>query len=183
MASEMHATVRGWILSILTRRPDVVSLAMRERSKFEGWLKFELGAVAQANGMKSVVVESSREQVQSRADLGFIAGEDHWQVELKTPNTNWRMEGVATKTRPITKNITSIISDARKLAGAGGRGLVAFVLFPVPTGDNRWQRYLGRISESLGIRLSEEGHCTRAVVPLCGEHACEAIVCCFEYPA
>lgn len=115
-----------------------------------------------------------------RSDLSLVINNQTHFIELKTPNTSWCMVGVATKTRPITKNINSIIEDAYKLRAAAVVGIVAFVLFPVPCGDCRWLSYLKRIASELGISLTEAEHCSSVQIESTPGDSCEAIVCCFQ---
>lgn len=66
------------------------------------------------------------------------------------------MDGVLARTRPITKNIRGVIIDAGKLRQCPGDGIVAFCLFPVEAGDDRWLDYLKRIDSELSIGLSPD---------------------------
>src|SRR5687768_15519008 len=97
--SDMHETLRQWIFEVLKNHHGVMSIAMRQRAKFEGWLKFELAAHAEMSGATNVVVEASLPDG-GRSDLSFDVNGVRYDVELKTPNTNWRMPGVAETTRP-----------------------------------------------------------------------------------
>lgn len=171
-------TVRDWIVEVLTSRPEVTQLAVRQRAKFEGWLKFELAAEAERGGARDIVLEAPLPTGNMRADLGFSLNGTALVVELKTPNANWRMAGVENKGRPVTMNIDSIIVDGNKMRDAGG-GIVAFTFFPVPVGDNRWREYLQRIASQLEVPLSEADHCTRVAVRL-GPGDAEIIVCAFR---
>jgi hypothetical protein len=171
--------VRTWIASIIGSRADVMALAMSQRAKFESWLKFELAARAVKEGARELILEAPSESG-TRADLGFTYESEQYHLELKTVNANWRMDGVQTKTRPITKNIQSVIDDARKLEHCPGKGLVAFVLFPIPVADDRWLVYLDRIGAATGIQLSESRHCTRVTLTLADGNGGQAVVCCFE---
>lgn len=175
---QIHEQVRTWIAEILATRDEVVGIAIRQRAKFEGWLKFELAALAESRGAVASVESSYGNRM--RADVLIALDERHYLVELKTPNTNWRIGGVQDKVRPITKNIKSIIDDAAKLSGNGNSGVIAFVLFPVPSGDCRWHTYIRRISKGIGRPLTEEGNCSRVQVHLQPDQQCEAVVCCFE---
>lgn len=175
---EPHQILRDWIVGILEERQDVLNLAARQRAKFEGWLKFELAAFAESKCPGQTVIEASYGD-NKRSDLSLEIKNERVFIELKTCNTNWRMSGADSKHRPITKNIKSIITDAEKLREDHVRGLVAFVLFPVPLSDNRWHEYLDRISRSLSVNLSEQRHCARVEVVLNGTAWCEVIVCCF----
>src|SRR6266700_5182540 len=123
---EADILVRTWIADVIERRSDLVAIAMRQRAKFEGWLKFELAAYAQLKGAAEVTVEAATDDSSgSRHDLTFYYGAERCNVELKTCNTNWRMKGVLVKTRPITKNVAGTIKDAGKLQNCVGHGVVA----------------------------------------------------------
>lgn len=182
----MHEKCRQWIVGILQGRLSLVALAVRQRAKFEGWLKFELGFCAEREGAGPVrVEESSGKRGFSKrgfSDVCFRSGKTLYYVELKTSNTNYRVPGVVKKSRPITINIASIVKDAKKLRHCSGRGIVAFVLFPIRKGDSRWMRYLQRIGRKLNTTLSEKDHCTRVCVPIEDDKLCEVVVCCFPYP-
>ena len=159
---EVDALVRGWIVEVIRAHSGLLTIAVRQRAKFEGWLKFELAAHAVANGAIGVEVEASADEgARSRADLTFFVSGSRCDVELKTCNTNWRMDGVLNRTRPITKNISGIVTDAKKLQNCSGVGIVAFCMFPVSSGDDRWIDYLTRIGAEVGTQLSPREHATR----------------------
>ena len=170
--------IREWIVTILETRAEVLDIAIRQRAKFEGWLKFELAVLAESKG--AIVSVEAPYGDTSRADVSVTMNGCCYFVELKTPNTNWRIGGVQNKHRPITKNIRSVADDAAKFVGQGVRGVVAFVLFPVPVGDCRWHKYLRRIGEMADKPLTEERHCSRVKMRLRTGQQCEAVVCCFE---
>ncbi|MDP2856421.1 MAG: hypothetical protein Q8P50_00360 [Bacillota bacterium] len=181
----MHETVRKWMADVLKSHSAPVSIALRQRAKFEGWLKFALAAHAEQNGATNVEVEaqlSESGQTRSRSDISFRWNGARYDVELKTPNTNWRMPGVDEKTRPITKNISCIVDDARKLASGDGEPLVAFVIFPVPPGDQRWRECLERIGRELGISLSPEHHADQVNLPISSRHTADVVICCVSVP-
>lgn len=178
-----HDIVRAWISEVLLGHPGPMAIAMRQRAKFEGWLKFALAAHAELNGATDVVVEapiSATGITRARSDISFRWDSVRYDVELKTPNTNWRMPGVAEMTRPITKNFNSIVEDARKANSQDCQPLVAFVIFPVPLGDQRWLKYLDRISHELQLTLSRESHATQITLPISPEHSADAVICCFH---
>jgi hypothetical protein len=178
---DQHAVaerVREWIVQVLTARPEITRLALCQRAKFEGWLKFELAAKAEQAGAQDLVLEAPLPMGHARADLGFQLEGGSYVVELKTSNANWRAAGIVSKGRPVTKNIASVVEDGMKMRQAGG-GIVAFTLFPVPVGDNRWRVYLRRIADELGLPLSEADHCTRVRVSLDGGHSAEIVVSSF----
>src|SRR5437660_1394612 len=177
----MHTTCRKWIVGILESHLPVVAIAARQRAKFEGWLKFELAKAIEEAGANNLQVESRYEGSGARSDISFCFDGAPYDLELKTPNTNWRMPGVLNLTRPITMNVASIVKDARKLQTCRGQGIVAFALFPIPVGDGRWREYLERIGSELDTSLSEQEHVSRVTVPLGEGRACEIVVCCFLY--
>jgi len=173
----MDKIVREGIVQILANHRELLKIPLRQKAKFEGWLKFELAHYLEEIGMKSVEVESKVWHRRDRTDITFFHNGEPYTLELKTPNTNWKLEGVNSNCRPITKNIQSIIDDARKLNSPNG--ICAFVLFPVPVGDNRWESYLDRISERTGIALSREKNCDLIKVDVDSENECNLAVCTF----
>ncbi len=127
--------------------------------------------------MKSVEVESKPNSKRERNDLTFFYNDLYYAVELKTPNTNWKINGINSKGRPITKNINSIVEDTKKLNSTSG--IVAFVLFPIPVNDNRWEKYIQRISELTGIELKIERDCELIEMEVDNQNKCTVIVCSF----
>jgi hypothetical protein len=75
--------------------------------------------------------------------------------------------------------IADIVGDGRKLAGCSDHGLVAFVLFPIPVGDGRWQTYLERIAQELATPLDALSHTTQMALPVSASHSADLVVCCF----
>ena len=55
----MHDTIREWIVEVLECHQHLLAIALRQRAKFEGWLKFELAMVAEKHGAQSVEVETA----------------------------------------------------------------------------------------------------------------------------
>lgn len=113
-----------------------LDVPLRQRAKFEGWLKIELAAALAARDWKVCVERGypgSSGQIY-RADLtvGLSDGSEIL-VMLKTANTNFRFTGVQVAHRPITKNFKGIIEDIGKLKGLppGKHGYVLFAVFPV----------------------------------------------------
>src|SRR5437879_4033446 len=114
----MDTIVRQWIVNILEQHQALVAIAVRQRAKFEGWLKFELAAYVAEHGASDIKVESgysASEAALGRADVSFTYDGLRYDLELKTPNTNYRLPGVENKTRPITKNIAEIVANSTKL--------------------------------------------------------------------
>ena len=180
--THVHNIVRAWISEVLLSHPGPMAIAMRQRAKFEGWLKFALAAHAELKGATDVVVEapiSATGVTRARSDISFRWNSVRYDVELKTPNTNWRMPGVEKMTRPITKNINSIVEDARKANSQDCQPLIAFVIFPVPLGDSRWSKYLDQIGHELQLTLSCEDHATQITLPISPTISADVVICCF----
>jgi len=174
----MDQQILRWIVDVLEQHRPLLAVAVRQRAKFEGWLKFELALYAEQHGATAVEVEAPSDGG-ARSDLSFIYDGKRYDVELKTCNTNWRMKGVRDSTRPITKNIDSVIVDGKKLRQCPGEGIVAFCLFPVARGDSRWTDYLNRIGSGLGVGLLEAQHTSRVTVPLADGHEADIVVATF----
>lgn len=182
--TQAHEIVRTWISEVLLSHPGPMAIAMRQRAKFEGWLKFALAAHAELKGATDVVVEapiSATGITRARSDISFRWDNIRYDVELKTPNTNWRMPGVEKMTRPITKNFKSIVEDAHKSNSQDCQPLIAFVIFPVPLGDDRWSKYLYRIGKALPLTLSCEAHATQITLPISNVHSADVVICCFPF--
>ncbi|MEO9885010.1 MAG: hypothetical protein ABJR05_08665 [Balneola sp.] len=154
----MDKIVRKCIVDILSTRNGLLKIPVRQRAKFEGCLKFELASHLEKIGAENVEVESKAFHRRDRTDITFFWQEEPYSLELKTSNTNWKIDGVNSSTRPITKNIKSIVKDAEKLNSESG--IVAFVLFPIPLNDNRWEFYIDRISNKTGIEISPQNNCS-----------------------
>lgn len=171
----MDKFIRSAIKEIINNNTDVLKVAIRQKAKFEGWLKFELASYLELNGFGGVEVEALSHLSKERADILFFHQENTYTIELKTPNTNWKIEGISNLSKPITKNIDSIIEDTRKLNSK--YGIVAFVLFPVPCDDNRWETYLSRITDETGIDISKDKNCEVINFNDGQEINCNLVVC------
>jgi hypothetical protein len=121
----MEKRLRLWIVDVLEQHRPLLNVTVRQRAKYEGWLKFELALYAEQHGATNVEVETPSDSG-ARSDLSFTFGDCRYDVELKTCNTNYRMAGVLDCTRPITKNIASVVIDGKKLRLCPGKGIVAF---------------------------------------------------------
>lgn len=155
---------------IILRNQEIVSIAARQRAKFEGWLKFELAKTLRR------YYSDTRVEYNVKTSIGNVLdnGEDELVdthklvdiffanvlLELKTPNTNYSNPLCETRTRPITKNIESILDDVKKLRGILQlpnlpnplRGFIAFVMFPIDSDDferGKWQEHVKRIRENI----------------------------------
>lgn len=134
-----------------------LEIPLRQRAKFEGWLKIELAAALEAQGgqvrLEQGYVVGNRTY---RADLAV--SRTGWDKEilvmLKTVNTNFRFEGVDQVTRPITMNISGVIADVRKLRELPSDkiGYVLFPVFPVAiapeTREAQLKQHLARVTET-----------------------------------
>lgn len=174
----MDALINNAISDILEKRKEILKIVVRQKNKFEGWLKFELAHYLENIGMESVEVESRIEYRRDRYDISFFHQENIYRVELKTPNTNWGINGIQKKGKAITKNIQSIINDARKLNSS--QGIIAFVLFPIPVNDTRWHHYVDRISKVSEIPIDKGKQCQSVKVSIEGVNSCELVVCTFK---
>lgn len=174
----MDTLINKAITEILEQRKDFLKLVVRQKNKFEGWLKFELAYYLEKIGMQSVEVESMVERKKDRYDISFFHEGNFYRVELKTPNTNWNIEGIKKCGRSITKNIQSIIDDAKKLNS--NQGIIAFVLFPIPVKDNRWKTYIDRISSKCEIPIDKDKQCKIVTISIDGKNECELLVCSFK---
>ena len=178
----MDKTLRQWIVQVIRQHETMLQIAIRQRAKFEGWLKFELASIAEINGATVVEVETSSDQGESRkrADLSFIYEGKKYDVELKTPNSNWRMAGVRNAHRPITKNIFGVIQDTLKLRISSNNGLVAFVLFPIAPDDNQWKEYIKRIAVKTQLPITVQDNCDRISISLGERNNADLIICVFS---
>jgi hypothetical protein len=120
--------------NIISQSRDVTLQVCQQRAKFEGWLKFELGAkMSTHTGFDQITYEDSY-STSGRSDISFQYQGEKWFVEMKTANTNWREEGLPNITRPVTRNMDGIADDILVLRRKSGsaNGLAVFCIFPVP---------------------------------------------------
>ena len=124
----MESTILQLLCEILKRNASLLTIAITQRAKFEGWLKFEL-----AHELKKKYIDTRVEEPVSGFHIDIHSNQS--LIELKTPNTSYRMKGCVNRTCTITDNINSIIDDINKLStivpGVYNNGYIAFVLFPV----------------------------------------------------
>ena len=131
---EVLKPVMDAVRAVLTRRKDTVWLAIRQRAKFEDWLKLELAHALEEAGLTDIRLECQY-MGRKRADLAFHIEGGRCFVELSMCNTNWRVRGVESVTRPITKNVKHVLDDIKKLKEVRepDMGLALTLFFPVPT--------------------------------------------------
>lgn len=127
------------IESILLNNKDLLEIAFKQRAKFEGWLKFEIAKEFQTSGKDTKV-----EYPIAKGHVDLFA--DNCLIELKTPNTSYNHPDLESKTRPITDNVNSIISDVDKLRniteGLSYDSFIAFVMFPI----DKNKKYMGHVN-------------------------------------
>ena len=113
---------------------------IKNRAKFEGWLKVELCDILSKH-TNNITPEKDR------IDIVF----DNWVLELKTSNTNYRYENVENKTKPVTKNVTSIIKDIIDLRNNKNynKKAVIFIIFPLSKTTEAWNEHISKISKEL----------------------------------
>ncbi len=173
----MHDIIGKAIEEILIERSTMLQIPLRQRANFEGWLKFELAYKLEVMGMKEVEVEKKADRRRDRADIHFWTGEEFISVELKTCSTNWKIPGIKDCGRPITDSIKGVIADAQKLNSK--YGVVAFLMFPIQSGDKGWHTYKNRITAKTGINVSIETHCRLIPIKLNKTQECEILCCTF----
>jgi hypothetical protein len=174
----MKTIILNEIESLLLNNKSVLRIAIRQRAKFEQWLKFELAHRLEILDLDKVLVEAQYSDSQSRADVSAGHNGTQYSIELKTPNTNWKIEGVQSKGRPITKNIRSIIEDVFKLEGSNG--IIAFVFFPIPLKDNRWRPYVQRIIDKTKAPIDFQTDCRLVELEINDYLSCNMLICVFE---
>jgi hypothetical protein len=166
------------IKDILESRLDILPHILRKKSKFEGWLKFELASYLENSlKMSSVEIEKKNEHNNCRCDISFICNEILFRLELKTPNTNWKIGSGKSGGKPITKNVSGIIADAKKLNCPNG--IVSFVMFPIPVDSDCWKNYIERITEETEINILETDY-EFLNVKMDNENECRILICSFR---
>jgi len=165
------------ITELISDNKSLLRIAIRQRAKFEGWLKFELAHRIEKLGFDEVELETKLDRKRARPDISFLKDLDFYRIELKTCNTSWNVDGIPKKGKPITSNINGIISDAKKLNS--NYGIVAFVMFPIPTNDIRWKTYIERIKKETEIEIDYEQNCKLLEMEIDELNTCEVLVCAF----
>lgn len=131
------------IVNILNSNKSLVAISIKQRAKFEGWLKFELANALKNNGYSDTCVEY---YVKKGKHIDIYANESF--IELKTPNTSYRNDFSEDVIRPITKNVSSIIDDINKLKPYNKPGYIAFVMFPLDK-KGAYQNHVKKITVHL----------------------------------
>lgn len=137
----MEQQLNDILVNILKSRQDLVFIAIKQRAKFEGWLKFEL-----ANELRQRYTDTCVEKCMSGKLVDVFSNNSC--IELKTPNTSYRNDGCENRTRPITDNIASIINDINALKKIGVDGYIAFVMFPIDN-NGKYQSHIDKIDANV----------------------------------
>lgn len=146
----------------------VLDIALKQRAKFENWLKVELGAALDKAGFDVRLEKSYTDGGGAlyRADVAVVVEGQTHLIMLKTVNTNFRFSGVENAHRPITKNIKGVMEDVHKLAVTlpHTSGYILFPVFPVAAQESgragQLAVYLNRI-RSCGVEFVAEGFVLR----------------------
>ena len=173
----MEKLILELIVNILSDNKQLMRIAIRQRAKFEGWLKFELANRIEKLGFNEVEIETKVEWRRNRPDISFYEEDDFYRIELKTCNTSWKINGISKKGKPITDNIKGVINDAKKLNS--NYGIVAFVMFPIPKNDIRWKPYIERIKEETKIEIDYKLNCKILAMEIDDSNTCDLLVCSF----
>ena len=137
----MEQQLNDILVNILKSRQDLVFIAIKQRAKFEGWLKFEL-----ANELRKLYRDTCVEKCMSGKLVDVFSNNSY--IELKTPNTSYRHDGCENRTRPITNNIASIIDDINALKKIGVDGYIAFIMFPIDN-NGKYKSHIDKIDANV----------------------------------
>lgn len=106
----MYRIVFDEMVSILndsTWNEPILTIHVPQRAKFERYLQAVLSL-----RLKKRFGDTEIEYPLAGKHADIYANETY--IELKTPNTSYRFSDIVNKTRPITKNVQSIIDDINK---------------------------------------------------------------------
>ncbi len=173
----MVIVIKEKIKEIIERNSDLLVIPIRQRAKFEGWLKFELARILRNNDFQDVRVEQMYGSSRKRSDVSFCKGDTVYHIELKTPNTNFKHVAIESKRRPITKNIDAIISDTEKLRVEKVKGIIAFVLFPINENSDAWKKYIEKIEDAVDLPMILTKHCEILKINIANNVFANIVVC------
>lgn len=176
MISELLCDMIG---DIILRNQELVSIAVRQRAKFEGWLKFELARTLRRyfkntcveynvnTGTYGASEDDEQAETHKLVDIFF----DNILLELKTPNTNYANPLCEDRTRPITKNIESILGDVKKLRDilqmpnlhGSSRGFIAFAMFPLDVKEKLYMAHIDKITKVITSHNSNGQPITKVI--------------------
>lgn len=144
----MYKIVCNEIVSILNDSSwngPILDIHLPQRAKFERYLQSVL-----ASRLKKKFADTQIEYPLGNKHVDIYANRTY--IELKTPNTNYRLQGIEDKSRPITNNIEGVIEDIEKLRllkEKGKDGVVAFVLFPIDSDRDDYLQHVEKIISAL----------------------------------
>ena len=144
----MEKNLKKLIKSILSKRGDLVGIALLQRAKFEGWLKFEL-----ANELKKMYADTVVEYHLKKMNAHVDIYSNQSLIELKTPNTSYNTNDCINAKRPITDNVNGIINDINKLKAVSSTssyqgGYIAFVMFPLDKNE-AYKTHIKKIADNI----------------------------------
>lgn len=144
----MEGLLNQLIYKILTSNQSLVTIALQQRAKFEGWLKFELANELKIN-YADTIVEYHLKGLNAHVDIYS----NRSLIELKTPNTSYKANGCINATKPITDNMNGIIGDIQKLRSISSKalyagGYIAFVMFPLDP-KSTYQQHVNKIKHNI----------------------------------
>jgi len=148
-----------------------IQVFVKNRDKFEGWLKVEIVDILYNKITKNIIPEapdynknitSEKNKNYQHVDIIF----DDSALELKTINTNYRHNEVENKTRPITYNIKQLKDDIEKLRNLQNEDIknkaILFVVFPLP--DDNIDEFNKKYLQKLGIEIQN----SKQFTTICG---------------
>jgi len=144
----------------LKKNCEKLQLPVRQRAKFENWLKIELfysiwQKLLHRNHNSEIRIEESYPKKKKlRCDIFFAPSRRrHVYLELKTINTSYDCNSnlIPKKTKPIADNVESIIEASERLRNFTKKRdekIVAFVVYPLCKEKlGNWQKHESKINE------------------------------------
>jgi hypothetical protein len=176
--AEYPQLIRTKIEDIIRSHSSAVWIAIRQRARFEAWLKIELAAALEENPRVECQLEAPFGDGR-RCDLLVDHDFTKLYIELKAICSNWSVPGVEKKSAALTQSIAGFIADVERLRCAKGHGIciAAFVEFPIPEEDERWMRQLKYISAMTGVPFWEDDCHSLIPIDLGDERKCNVLVC------
>jgi len=151
------------IYGCLKENRSKLQLPVRQRAKFENWLKIELfysiwQKLLHRNHSSEIKIEESYPKKKKlRCDILFaFLRKRHVYLELKTINTSYDCDSdlIPRKTKPIADNVDSVIEAAnrlRKFTKKGDQRIVAFVVYPLCEEKlDKWKYHESKINDEIG---------------------------------
>lgn len=144
----MERLLNDLIKTILMGNQSLITIALQQRAKFEGWLKFEL-----ANKLKKMYADTVVEYHLKGMNAHVDIYSNQSLIELKTPNTSYNANDCINAKKNITDNVKGIVNDINKLNSINPKvsyvgGYIAFVMFPL---DKRgtYTKHINKIKSNI----------------------------------